>query len=214
MIARIFISPDLNIRQEEFLKILGEHDLKTDHPDVLYINNEERLGVEASKRVREHLSLKPYSTKGRGVFIESAQNFTPEAQNSLLKTLEEPPEEAVIILGVEKEDQLIPTILSRCEIVILNEVKDMNLYSSPAAQNDIEKLQKMTLEERFEFVEKTEDKEGFLRALTNYFRGEKLEDKKNLEFAKKLIEAEEWAGANVGIRGILEYLMLELPVGD
>lgn len=208
MIARVLVSLSLNTRREEFLKILGEHNLKTGHPDVLYINNEEKLGVEASKRVREYLSLKPYSAKGRGVFIESAQNFTPEAQNSLLKTLEEPPAEAVIVLGIENESQLLPTIISRCQIQI-PDIRNQILENSE--NNEVEKLLGMSIEGRFEFVEKLEDKQKFLEDLAGYFRGKKLQNKKNLEFAKELINAEEWAGQNGNIRAILEYLMIIMP---
>ena len=207
MITRIYISPSLNFRQEEFLKVLNEIGSKPDHPDVLYINNEEKLGVEASKRVREFLSVKPYSAKGKTVLVESAQNFTPEAQNSLLKILEEPPIEANIGLGVEKESQLLPTIVSRCRVEIL----EGSNGSKGTEGSDVENLQRMSIEERFEFVEKLEDKKGFLDILANYFRGEKLEKKENLEFAKEIITAIEWAGRNGNIRAILEYLMLTLP---
>ena len=51
------------------------------------------------------------------VIIEDAQLLTPEAQNALLKVLEEPPANTYIIMGTDTKDSLLPTILSRCQII-------------------------------------------------------------------------------------------------
>ncbi len=205
MIAKILISPNLEQRREAILKILEENNLGKENPDVFYLPDEEKLGVSVTKKIREFLGFRPNKAKGKGVAIESAQNLTPDAQNSLLKTLEEPPEEAVLILGVEKESQLLPTVLSRCEVINL----ESKLHNSELVKysEEIEKLRSATIEERFEYIEKLEDKEGFLKALVSYYRSQLPE---NLEFSKKLLEAERWEGANVNIRAILEYLMLEM----
>ena len=122
MITRLLIHPNLETRVRGVEKILASLDLKKEHPDVLWIDDEQKLGVEATKKIRQHLSLKPYSATGRAVVVESAQNFTADAQNSLLKTLEEPPTEAVILLGADSEKNILPTVLSRINTVILGSV--------------------------------------------------------------------------------------------
>jgi DNA polymerase III delta prime subunit len=211
MIAKILISVKLPEREEEINRMLLTNSLKKDHPDVLYFEDEEKLGVEAAKKIREHLSLKPYQAKGRAVVLLSAHNLTPEAQNSLLKTLEEPPSEAIILLGAKSESNFLPTILSRCEVTWLheeekNKVKENNKYAE-----DIKALQSQSIEQRFEYIEKLEEKEEFLKALVLYFRDELKTSPKNVTFTKMLLDAEEWEGANVNLRAVLEYLMLSLP---
>lgn len=193
MIAKLYI-PHLSPDQLE--------DIKTNHPDVLYFTAGEKMGIAEARKIKEHFSLKPYSAKGRVVIIEDASVMTHEAQNALLKTLEEPPEEAILLLGAPSEANLLPTILSRCEIHRFPTTD----YRLPAT--DIEKLINSSIEERFEYIEKLKDKKEFLADLVNYFH-QKLPD--NLEFAKELLQAEQWAKQNVNLRGILEYLILKMP---
>src|SRR5437867_2543459 len=122
MIPKLFISPSIDTRVGEIQKILasnlGGGNLKN-HPDVLYFQAESKLGIEQSRAIKEHFSMKPYQAKGRVLAIEDAGSLTPDAQNALLKTFEEAPEKALIILGAKSEHDLLPTVLSRCHIVIL-----------------------------------------------------------------------------------------------
>lgn len=196
MIARLLISPSIET-------LAGNLEgYRTNHPDVLYFKAGEKLGIEQARKIKEHFSLKPYSLKGRVVVIEDASVMTHEAQNALLKTLEEPPGEAILILCASSDANLLPTILSRCEIHRFA-TTDLRLPTT-----DIEKLINSSTEERFEYIEKLKDKKEFLHALTSYFH-QKLPE--NLQFAKELLQAEEWAKQNVNLRGILEYLMLKMP---
>src|SRR3989344_5690414 len=134
MNSNILISENLEDRVEKIKKILLNLDFNIIHPDLLYINDDETLGVEAAKKIRQFLSLKPFQAKGRVVVLESAQNLTVDAQNSLLKTLEEPPSESSIILGTDSDTKLLPTILSRCEIIRVqvteNRVQDKKDFKS------------------------------------------------------------------------------------
>ncbi len=210
MLAKLIVSPELSQREQEIAQILSNNGFKNPHPDLLYFPDEVKLGVEETKQIRGFLSLKPYQAKGRAVVLVSAHNLTLPAQNSLLKTLEEPPEQALILLGVNSENSLLPTILSRCEVVTLatsNEPRATSNYLS-----EIEKLETSTPAQRFQYIEKLEDKEGFLKALVSYYRERLHKDPSLVGFSKKLIQAEQWADSNVNIRATLEYLMLEMPV--
>jgi DNA polymerase III delta prime subunit len=208
VIARLLIHSNLETRVGELEQILTSQELKKDHPDVLWITDDQKLGVEAAKKIREHLSLKPFSAKGRVVIVESAQNLTDEAQNSLLKTLEEPPTEAVILLAADSEKKILPTILSRVQPVTLS-----GTVSDPSVtpQDDIQKLLEQTIEQLFEYVEKVEDKEAFFHDILTFFHANLASNPHYLEFTKELLKAEEWKDANGNIRAILEYLMLKLP---
>ncbi|MEK7617150.1 MAG: hypothetical protein AAB414_03780 [Patescibacteria group bacterium] len=211
MISRLLISKSVEARLEEIQKILKESNLSTNHPDLLYFPYDSKLGIAEARKIKEHFSLKPYSAKGRAVVLEDASLLTHEAQNALLKTLEEPPESAILILAAPSDVKLLPTILSRCQVIRLqtmnHEPITMN-YSS-----DMDKLLTSSIEERFEYIEKLKDRKEFLHALVFYFH-QKLAShltSGNTKFVKELLQAEEWANQNVNIRAILEYLMLVVP---
>lgn len=220
MIARLLISPDIERRVDEIKNILASHITRgliaqgggnTNHPDLLYIKAGEKLGIAEARKIKMHFSLKPYSAKGRVMVLEDASVLTIEAQNALLKTLEELPQEAMLILGASSDANFLPTILSRCRIIHLeNPMSHRNPTSEVGFIQDIEKLLSAGIEERFEFIEKLKNKEEFLKALLLYFHQDLPS---NSNFLAKLLQAEEWAKQNVNIRAILEYLMLVMPSG-
>ncbi len=209
MIARLLISSSIEKRVEEIKKILASHltSGNTNHPDLLYIKDGEKLGIAEARKIKEHFSLKPYSAKGRMVVLENASPLTIEAQNALLKTLEELPEDAALILGATSDANFLPTILSRCQIIRLED-STSNPNSKLEFTKDIEKLLSANTEERFGYIEKLKNKDEFLKALILYFHQDLPN---NSSFLSKLLQAEEWAKQNVNIRAILEYLMLVMP---
>ncbi len=95
------------------------------HPDIKYITHE-KVSISVDN-IREQLNndidIKPYSSKYKIYIIPDAGKMTEQAQNALLKTIEEPPAYAVIILITDNISSLIPTIQSRC--VTLN-LKPLN----------------------------------------------------------------------------------------
>ena len=215
MIARLLISASLQQRIGEIKKIIAEAELKNPHPDLLYFSSEAKLGIEQARIIKEHFSLKPYSSLGRGVVLEDASSLTDEAQNALLKTLEELPEYGLFILATDSDLKLLPTVLSRCQIV---RMQPSRLQAKSSYPEEIEKLLKSTVEQRFEYIEKLNDREEFLHALVSYFHQQLQESthaRTNLaglnQFLKALLQAEEWQKQNVNIRAILEYLMLVMP---
>ena len=81
------------------------------HPDI-------RLGIN------DTVIIKPYSSKYKVYIIEEAEKMTPQAQNALLKTIEEPPEYVVFIMLCNSMEQILPTILSRCIVLKMKPVRD------------------------------------------------------------------------------------------
>lgn len=74
------------------------------------------IGIEAIRDLQQFLKLKlPSSAAWRIIMIPSAQGLTSEAQNALLKLLEEPPERTILILATDSEQALLPTIRSRAQ---------------------------------------------------------------------------------------------------
>jgi DNA polymerase-3 subunit delta' len=95
------------------------------HPDVSILEAETEGGALRIERVRDlrhSLSLKPYQSKHRIVIFRRFHEATEEASNALLKTLEEAPSYAILILTADSPEALLPTIVSRCEVLRLQPV--------------------------------------------------------------------------------------------
>jgi len=85
------------------------------HPDFLLVSPEDRqIRIEEIRMIDDALSFKPFEGKKKIVIVDDAETMNISAANAFLKTLEEPPEESVIILVSSKPDMLPPTIRSRC----------------------------------------------------------------------------------------------------
>jgi DNA polymerase-3 subunit delta' len=77
------------------------------------------IKVEQIRELQGSLSLAPYEARYRIALMLNFQEATPNAQNALLKTLEEAPPKVILILTADSVENLLPTIVSRCEILRL-----------------------------------------------------------------------------------------------
>jgi len=85
------------------------------HPDFLIVSPEERqIRIEEIRMIDEALSFKPFEGRKKIVVVDDADTMNISAANAFLKTLEEPPEDSIIILISSKPDRLPDTIRSRC----------------------------------------------------------------------------------------------------
>lgn len=92
------------------------------HPDLMLIQAESEgatLKVEQVREVQRFLSLRPYQSPFKIVIFLRFQEANASAQNALLKTLEEAPAYALLLLTADNAEQLLPTIVSRCEVMRL-----------------------------------------------------------------------------------------------
>ena len=83
--------------------------------DVIEIDAASNRGIEEVRELRERIRLAPAEGRYKVYIIDEAHMLTPEAANALLKTLEEPPPHAVLVLVTTEPHRLPPTILSRCQ---------------------------------------------------------------------------------------------------
>ena len=101
--------------------------LSGNHPDVIYVTHEKpaSIGVDDVRRqINDTVSIKPYSGGYKLYIVDEAQKMTVQAQNALLKTIEEPPAYVVILLLTSNEEIFLPTILSRCVKLSLKPLTD------------------------------------------------------------------------------------------
>jgi len=92
------------------------------HPDLSIIQAEiigGTLKVEQIRELQHSLSLAPYQAAFRVALLLRFQEANPNASNALLKTLEEPPARVVLLLTADSVESLLPTIVSRCEVLRL-----------------------------------------------------------------------------------------------
>lgn len=100
------------------------------HPDVITVKPEKSsIVVDQIRDLQKDMYVKPYEGGRKIYLIEEAHTMTPQAQNCLLKTLEEPPAYGVIFLLADQVEGLLPTILSRCQILRLKKVSREGIAS-------------------------------------------------------------------------------------
>ena len=96
------------------------------HPDLTIVQADAEGGVIKVDQIRDArrtLTLKPYAANYRVALFLRFQEANDSASNALLKTLEEAPAYAVLILTADNPEQLLPTIVSRCEVLRLRPLK-------------------------------------------------------------------------------------------
>lgn len=97
------------------------------HPDIIFITHEKpgTIGVDdIREQINNDVIIKPYSGPKKIYIINEGEKMTVQAQNALLKTLEEPPEYAVILILTTNMETLLPTILSRCVVLNMKPVRN------------------------------------------------------------------------------------------
>jgi DNA polymerase-3 subunit delta' len=93
------------------------------HPDLVIVEPEDgHLKIDQMRDLQRELSLSPYEGRWRVCIITDFQTATAQAANAMLKTLEEPPARVILILIATDSSSLLPTIVSRCQVLPLRAV--------------------------------------------------------------------------------------------
>lgn len=101
--------------------------LSDNQPDIIRVTHEKPNTISVDDirtQINNDVAIKPYSSPYKIYIVNEAEKMTPQAQNAILKTLEEPPAYVVILLLTSNVDALLPTILSRCVILNMKPVAD------------------------------------------------------------------------------------------
>ena len=146
----LIFGSDLASREEAAIKIAKEH---SSHFDTIVHKTTEDSGIEAVRATLGRLAQKPFSSgQTTAIFIE-AQLLGLEAQNTLLKSLEEPGETTQIILTCPNPYALIPTVVSRCQKIDLGRV---GLEISRAEREKLESLFNLSFGAKLAFAEEVD----------------------------------------------------------
>ena len=115
---------------KEYAKIILSSNDIINNPDFLCIEPDgNSIKIEQIRNLQKEIQEKPIISNKKVYIIDDADLMTKEAQNCLLKTLEEPPEFAIIILIGSNENAFLPTIKSRCMILHFNILSDLEIKS-------------------------------------------------------------------------------------
>lgn len=113
------------------------------HSDYYELNKDksESIKIDEIREMQEKIIEKPITSKKKVYIINNSENMTKEAQNCLLKTLEEPPDFVTIILVVNNENNILTTIKSRCSKVVFTEEDKEEFTEEERARYDaLEKI--------------------------------------------------------------------------
>jgi len=201
------------------------------NPDFLLVEGTNSLGIEQIRELQNKLKLKPFNSPLKIALIPRAEILTPEAQNALLKTLEEPSEKTLLILTAPSSEWLLATIISRCQIIQLPTISQVNLTDDEFEKfsETFDKISQQGVGERFKILEDLQissdrqkaiewlDKMTFLirkLLLDLYQKGSKSTPhlvSLYLALLKSLAQSKHYLEANTNVRLTLEnFLLMEL----
>lgn len=227
--AYLLVHQEQNILEKSARK-LGEQffeeiaQIPETHPDFfVYHPDTHKYGIDLIKEIKTNMALKPYHLKKKVVILHNTQELGVEAQNALLKTLEEPSESSVLILTANHHENILATIVSRCEIFYLQSTQEI-----PVNNERVELYTKLTtssLPEKFSWVDSIYKSEEVIEILKAWLihtrtllRQEVLSENPNneiitksvynIEILKQIIVTLEKTNTNV--RVALEVLLLKL----
>lgn len=213
----IISSIDDNFIKQKITELSKELKVNLNSADFLQIfpdDEKESIGIEKTRALKKWMTIKPYNGKHKICVIFNAQMLTIEAQNSILKELEEPNPGCFTVLSSNNHNLLLPTVLSRCELI-----QDLSNYQEISGEN-ILKLSKI---EQFKYIEsiltikdkivRNESIKKFLKDLLLDLERDLLSDKNNLTIRKNIELAEQtykMITSNTSKRLALENLIINL----
>lgn len=107
------------------------------HPDVRVVqmpDDKREIGIDQIRTVLHEASLKPYEATWKIYIVRDAEAMSEEAANCLLKTLEEPPPQVVLLLTAPTPEALLPTLVSRCQPVPMHPLPISQIEAALQAQ--------------------------------------------------------------------------------
>lgn len=111
----------------------------TDHPDVgLVVAPRRVLRVEQMRQIEKEANFRPFEGKARVFLIDEAEKLNDASANALLKVLEEPPKTSHLILITARPAMLLPTILSRCQMIRFSPLTPDEIESHLVKNNDLD----------------------------------------------------------------------------
>jgi DNA polymerase III delta prime subunit len=211
--SRSNISKIIESRAENHESIIEElaleHNKKgdTNDPDLFIIQcgEKESIGIEKVKGLTQWAYNRPFFNSKKRIIIIYADLMTNEAQNSILKITEEPPQYTEIFLIVENHKNLLETIVSRSDLTITKSQVSQKAYP------EVENFLGQSIENKFKFTDelskkKREEIKIFLDQMIIYLRNQN----NRADLTLSLLDFKKNLSANVSKKLILDNLVLKI----
>ena len=128
------------------------------------------IDIESIRDLKSFMYLKPHSSEYKFAILEDADTISSSAANAMLKILEEPPGNSVLVLISSKHKLLPRTILSRCETVVFPPVKDVETDEMQKALVELRKVARQGMAERIKYAKKIYEKENYAELVGLWLR--------------------------------------------
>lgn len=171
------------------------------------------ISIDEIRGFIHHLALAPVQGTLRIGIIEEADRLTPEAGNALLKFLEEPPRQTVVVLAARSEEELLPTIVSRCQRWRLELPR---IRVSAVAEFSLAEFENQSLRHGLEFAKRWAEDERFTSiydSLIGELRAQVKEGKAEMSLLAKIFAYRSLADTTVSKRLLAETIVLLFRAG-
>lgn len=180
------------------------------------ILEKDSIGIEKTRDFQKLLSIRPVAHPIKVGIIHDAESLTIEAQNSLLKFLEEPPDNVFIFLSASNDHSLLPTVISRCQIISAPASKmEISSEDFQKMSNWLETLSSASLPVRLNMVQQiTASRDSAIKWLDQVliFIHSKIlslkPDSKLTDQFRRIFEAKKHLKANSNVRLTMENLFI------
>jgi DNA polymerase III gamma/tau subunit len=181
--------------------------------DIEIITTEKTVGIGDIRKLQEKLFLEPIQGDTKAVILEAFLGMTADSQNAFLKVLEEPPANTIIIILALSLDFVLPTVMSRCNLINLEQVKKITDEDIVKNIKLIEELKKGDSSKALKIaLDNGKDKEialafleGLIISLHTKLENENVQILKELQKTYTIVKT-----TNVAPRFVLENLFLNL----
>ena len=219
MHAYIITGGNRELRLGKIHALADEFDAQQFDLLTLGLQDSPGIGIADVRDFQKSLALAPAYGKTRLGIINFADTLTLEAQQALLKTLEEPPPSAKIILETGIADSLLPTIISRCQLISLGDRHKYKEEEMSACLQALEQLARVSVGERLkkieELVKTRDDAAAFIDLAIAAIRGVMLSSFgfsstiNSLDLLRRLLKAQRGLSANVNPKLVIDNVFLD-----
>ncbi|OGN13389.1 MAG: hypothetical protein A3J47_01070 [Candidatus Yanofskybacteria bacterium RIFCSPHIGHO2_02_FULL_43_22] len=133
------------------------------------------IDIESIRGLKSFMYLKPYSSEYKLAVIENAETISIAAVNAMLKILEEPPRNSVLVLISSKHKLLPGTIISRCETVVFPPAKEVETKEMTEALSELRKVARQNMAERIQYAKKIYEKKNYAELVNLWLRSLRLQ---------------------------------------
>ena len=193
----------------QILAILKQEGIETQGNPDIYVRKYQRFGVDDAIELRDRSNRRPVAGSQR-FFIVATPGMTGEAQNALLKTLEEPPADAAFFIIVPAPAMLLPTLRSRAQVLILEHTEaaedsiDTKAFLAAAPQERLDMLKPL--------LEKDEDDKRDIGKIVAFLSALEQRLAKKPEALHAIYRARKYIGDKGAlVKPLLEQVALLVP---